>query len=146
MEWLFCAVQVQVAVSQSATQGLPPELLTLYKALRVFSFEGLGPPPACLPNGVFQSQLAFFTIVTIAGCALLLLSWAQHTAHVYSACSHGTTASAVRRAMQCATVTLSRAVAAPSPLKASAPSLLPHHHKHRTAHRPQQLQGQHQQL
>ena len=74
MEWVVCAVQVQVVVSQSATAGLPPALQSLYSALRVFTFEGLGPPPACLAGGPFQSALSFFTVVTLAG-GLLLLTW-----------------------------------------------------------------------
>ena len=52
--WLFTVLQVQTQVANAAGPGLPLFLRQLYNRLNLFSFYGLGTPPACLgPDGAY---------------------------------------------------------------------------------------------
>lgn len=63
LTWMFELFQVQVAVSSSFGPGLPPAPRAFYENLRIFSFDGLGPPPACT-GGPFPAATGLLACVT----------------------------------------------------------------------------------
>ena len=72
MSWLFIVLQVQSQVANAAGPGLPPFLRQLYTRINLFSFSGLGTPPACLgPNGPLISLSAELAVASALYCSLL---------------------------------------------------------------------------